>query len=60
MSDYVYELMKKHHSVRRFKTTPLSQEIVEKLVGRGQSASTSSFYKHIQSLVLMTLKLKKI
>lgn len=43
MSDYVNELMKKHHSVRRFKTTPLSQEIVEKLVEAGQSASTSSF-----------------
>ena len=60
MSDYVYELMKKHHSVRRFKSTPLSEDTVEKLVEAGQSASTSSYYKLIQSLVLMTLKLKRI
>lgn len=43
MSDYVYELMKKHHSVRRFKSTPLSEDTVEKLVEAGQSASTSSY-----------------
>ena len=43
MSDYVYELMKKHHSVRRFKSTPLSEDTIEKLVEAGQSASTSSY-----------------
>ena len=43
MSDYVYELMKQHHSVRKFKDQPLSSETVEKLVEAGQSASTSSY-----------------
>ena len=43
MSDYVYELAKKHHSVRRFKDQPLSEGVVRKLVEAGQSASTSSY-----------------
>ncbi len=43
MSDYVYELMKQHHSVRKFKNQPLGSETVEKLVEAGQSASTSSY-----------------
>ena len=29
VSDYVYELMKQHHSVRKFKDQPLSSETVE-------------------------------
>ena len=43
MSDYVYDLMKKHHSVRQFKDKALSDETVQKLVEAGQSASTSSY-----------------
>ena len=43
MSDYVYELAKKHHSVRKFKDQPLSEDVVRKLVEAGQSASTSSY-----------------
>lgn len=43
MSDHVYNLVKKHHSVRKFKNKPLSEDVVKKLVEAGQSASTSSF-----------------
>ncbi|QLK86899.1 oxygen-insensitive NADPH nitroreductase [Staphylococcus sp. 17KM0847] len=43
MSEYVYELAKQHHSVRQFKSEPLSREIIEKLVEAGQMASTSSY-----------------
>ena len=28
MPDYVYELAKKHHSVRKFKDRPLSEDVV--------------------------------
>ncbi|MEO4433930.1 nitroreductase family protein, partial [Staphylococcus aureus] len=43
MSEHVYNLVKKHHSVRKFKNKPLSEDVVKKLVEAGQSASTSSF-----------------
>ncbi|WP_256026221.1 nitroreductase family protein, partial [Staphylococcus aureus] len=43
MSAYVYNLVKKHHSVRKFKNKPLSEDVVKTLVEAGQSASTSSF-----------------
>ncbi|KAB2236174.1 NADPH-dependent oxidoreductase, partial [Staphylococcus epidermidis] len=28
MSDHVYNLVKKHHSVRKFKNKPLSEDVV--------------------------------
>ncbi len=37
MSDYVYDLMKKHHSVRQFKDKALSDETVQKLVSRSRA-----------------------
>lgn len=43
MSDYVYNLAKKHHSVRKFKPEPLTRETVGKLIEAGQMASTSSY-----------------
>lgn len=43
MSEHVYNLAKQHHSVRQFKDTRLSEEVINKLVEAGQSASTSSF-----------------
>ncbi|MCI2774143.1 NADPH-dependent oxidoreductase [Staphylococcus petrasii] len=43
MSNHVYDLTKKHHSVRKFKDKPLSEDIVKKLVEAGQNASTSSY-----------------
>lgn len=43
VSDYVYDLMRKHHSVRKFKDSPLSDDTVKKLVEAGQGASTSSY-----------------
>ncbi|UDI79187.1 oxygen-insensitive NADPH nitroreductase [Staphylococcus taiwanensis] len=43
MADYVYDLMKRHHSVRKFKDKPLNDETIKKLVEAGQSASTSSY-----------------
>lgn len=43
MTDYAYNLMKRHHSVRKFKTNPLSEDVIKKLVEAGQSASTSSY-----------------
>lgn len=36
MSDHVYNLVKKHHSVRKFKNKPLSEDVVKKLVEAGQ------------------------
>ncbi|MCS4485776.1 oxygen-insensitive NADPH nitroreductase [Staphylococcus americanisciuri] len=43
MSEYVYHLAKKHHSVRKFKSEPLTRETVGKLIEAGQMASTSSY-----------------
>lgn len=45
MSEYVYDLAKRHHSVRKFKQTPIERATIEKLIEAGQMASTSSFYK---------------
>ena len=39
----VIELLKSHRSIRKFKTDPVAQEIVEEIVLAGQSAATSSF-----------------
>lgn len=47
VSEHVYNLVKKHHSVRKFKNKPLSEDVVKKLVEAGQSASTSSAYSII-------------
>ncbi|UEX90064.1 NADPH-dependent oxidoreductase [Staphylococcus ratti] len=43
MSDYVYDLAKKHHSVRKFKPNAIHREVVKKLIEAGQMASTSSY-----------------
>ena len=43
MSEHVYELAKKHHSVRKFKPNAIDRDIVRKLIEAGQMASTSSF-----------------
>lgn len=48
MSDYVYDLMKKHHSVRQFKDKALSDETVQKLVEEGRAHQRLVTYKHIQ------------
>ncbi len=37
VSEHVYNLVKKHHSVRKFKNKPLSEDVVKKLVEAGQS-----------------------
>ena len=61
MSDHVYNLVKKHHSVRKFKNKPLSEDVVKKLVEAGQSASTSSFLQAYTQLLVSTMsRLKKI
>ena len=60
MSDYVYELMKQHHSVRKFKDQPLSSETVEKLVEAGQSALHPVIFKLILLLVLKIQALKRV
>jgi len=39
----VIDLLMSHRSIRKFKSQPISQEIVEELIGAGQSAATSSF-----------------
>ncbi|MGI9537939.1 MAG: oxygen-insensitive NADPH nitroreductase [Desulfocapsaceae bacterium] len=39
----VIELLKSHRSIRKFKSDPVAQEIVEELILAGQSAATSSF-----------------
>lgn len=43
MSDYVYNLLKKHHSVRNFKKEVIPETHIKQLVEAGQSASTSSY-----------------
>lgn len=35
MSDYVYNLLKKHHSVRNFKQEPIPEEHIKKLIEAG-------------------------
>lgn len=60
MSDYVYNLLKKHHSVRSFKKDPVSEESVKQLIEAGQVLRHPVIYKRIQLSVLMTLRLKKI
>ena len=60
MSDYVYELMKQHHSVRKFKNQPLGSETVEKLVEAGQSALHPVIFKLILLLVLKIQALKRV
>lgn len=43
MSEHVYNLLKNHHSVRKFKKEPISEAHIKQLVEAGQSASTSSY-----------------
>ncbi|CAD7360803.1 MULTISPECIES: oxygen-insensitive NADPH nitroreductase [Staphylococcus] len=43
MSEYVYDLAKRHHSVRKFKSNQISRDTIEKLIEAGQMASTSSY-----------------
>lgn len=59
MSDYVYDLMKKHHSVRKFKKHTLSEETVKKLVEAGQSASTSSYLQTYSIIGVEDPKIKE-
>jgi len=59
VSDYVYDLMKKHHSVRKFKKHTLSEETVKKLVEAGQSASTSSYLQTYSIIGVEDPKIKE-
>ncbi|PNZ09400.1 oxygen-insensitive NADPH nitroreductase [Staphylococcus simiae] len=59
MSDYVYNLVKKHHSVRKFKDKVLSEDTVRKLVEAGQSASTSSFLQAYSIIGVDDVKIKE-
>ena len=43
MSEHVYNLLKNHHSVRKFKKEPISEAHIKQVVEAGQSASTSSY-----------------
>lgn len=43
MSEHVYNLVKKHHSVRNFKKENVPEEHIKQLIEAGQSASTSSY-----------------
>ena len=52
MTNYVYDLMKKHHSVRKFKDKPLSNDEIKKLVEAGQSASSSSYLQTYSIIVV--------
>ena len=59
MSDYVYDLMRKHHSVRKFKESPLSDDAVKKIVEAGQSASTSSYLQTYSIIGIDDPKIKE-
>lgn len=59
MSEHVYNLVKKHHSVRKFKNKPLSEDVVKKLVEAGQSASTSSFLQAYSIIGIDDEKIKE-
>lgn len=59
MSDHIYNLVKKHHSVRKFKNKPLSEDVVKKLVEAGQSASTSSFLQAYSIIGIDDEKIKE-
>ena len=60
MSDYVYELMKQHHSVRKFKNQPLGSETVEKLVEADRVLLHPVIFKLILLLVLKIQALKRV
>ena len=59
VSDYVYDLMRKHHSVRKFKESPLSDDAVKKIVEAGQSASTSSYLQTYSIIGIDDPKIKE-
>lgn len=59
VSEHVYNLVKKHHSVRKFKNKPLSEDVVKKLVEAGQSASTSSFLQAYSIIGIDDEKIKE-
>lgn len=43
MSNHVYHLTQKHHSIRKFKSEKISRDVIQKLIEAGQMASTSSY-----------------
>ena len=43
MTDYVYNLLKQHHSERKFKPNDIPEETIKELIEAGQNASTSSY-----------------
>ena len=59
MSEYVYDLAKKHHTVRQFQNVPLSEDVVEKLVEAAQSASTSSYLQTYSIIGIDDVEVKR-
>ncbi|EKU48203.1 NADPH-dependent oxidoreductase [Staphylococcus massiliensis] len=59
MSNHVYDLAKRHHSVRKFKNHPLDDATIKKLVEAGQSASTSSYLQTYSIIGVRDPKIKE-
>lgn len=59
MSEYVYDLAKRHHSVRKFKQTPIERATIEKLIEAGQMASTSSFLQTTSFIGVESIERKR-
>lgn len=59
MSEHVYNLLKNHHSVRKFKKEPISEAHIKQLVEAGQSASTSSYLQAYSIIGINDPKIKE-
>ncbi|WP_251521319.1 MULTISPECIES: oxygen-insensitive NADPH nitroreductase [Staphylococcus] len=59
MTDHVYNLLKKHHSVRKFKSEPVPDDHIERMVEAGQSASTSSYLQTYSIVGVRDPKIKE-
>src|SRR5699024_11882236 len=61
MSDHVYNLLKKHHSVRNFKKDTISEEHIKQMVEAGDRKSTRLNSSHVStSYAVVCLKKKKM
>lgn len=59
MSEHVYNLLKQHHSVRKFKKEPISESHIKQLIEAGQSASTSSYLQAYSIIGINDPKVKE-
>lgn len=59
VSDYVYNLLTNHHSVRRFKEQAVPESDIRRIVEAGQAASTSSYLQTYSVIGVDDLQVKE-